>query len=60
MLAGYRTYIAIVLTLLGSFGVFEQIGVSKEEVAKFIDDVLVVVAGATALYLNWENHKKIK
>mgnify|MGYP001500572772 CR=1 FL=1 len=57
---GYRTYVSILLTVAGSFGLFERIGVTQEDVAKVIDLVVVAGAGIAALYLNWQNHKKMK
>lgn len=60
MLKGYRTYLAIVLSLLGSFGAFEKLGVTQEDVAQTVDLGLTFVAGVVALYLNWKNHQEMK
>lgn len=57
---GYRTYVSILLTVAGSFGFFERVGVTQEEVSKVIDLVVVAVAGVAALYFNWKNHKQMK
>lgn len=57
---GYRTYTSIVLVLLGSFGVLEKLGITQEEAAQFLDSVMVVVAGASALYFNYQNHKRMQ
>jgi hypothetical protein len=60
LMQGYRTYVSIILSLLGSFGFFEKTGLVKEEVADTIDAIMVAVFSATALYFNWKNHQKMK
>lgn len=60
IMQGYRTYVSIILSLLGAFGFFEKTGLAKEEVADTIDAVMVAVFGVTALYFNWKNHQKMK
>lgn len=57
---GYRTTLAILLSLLGGVGVFERLGVTQDEVAQFIDILFTAVFGLTALYLNRKNHLEMK
>ena len=59
ILQGYRTYTSIILMIIGWFGLFERLGVTREEVSKLIDDIMVVVFGVTAIYYNWKNHQKM-
>jgi len=56
---GYRTYISIVLSLLGAFGVFEKTGVTQADVASVLDTALALGSGMAALYYNYQNHKKM-
>lgn len=43
MLQGYRGFIGLALTLLGSLGFFEYLGVSKDEFSLFLDNIVQVV-----------------
>lgn len=56
---GYKTYLTILLSLLGSFGVFEKLGVTRDEVAEVLDLGFAFGFGVVSLYLNYLNHKKM-
>ena len=56
---GYRTYTMIILSILGGMGVFEKLGVTQEDVANSIDLAIQLGAGVFALWLNYQNHKKM-
>lgn len=60
IMQGYRTYVSIILSLLGAFDFFEKTGLVKEDVANFIDATMVVVFSGAALYMNWKNHREMK
>ncbi|EKE25552.1 MAG: hypothetical protein ACD_5C00121G0002 [uncultured bacterium] len=60
MFQGYKTWIGLVLTVLGTAGVFEKTGVSQEEVSQIID-VLVQLSGLViTAYGNYDAHKRLK
>lgn len=60
MLTGYRVYIGLLLSVLGSFGVFEKAGVTQEEAAKAVDVLVTLIGFGVATYFNWVNHKKMR
>ncbi len=57
---GLRVYTGIFLSLLGAFGVFQRLGVSQEQFAQFLDQVIAVIGGGVALYFNWKNHRAME
>lgn len=59
MLQGYKTWIGLVLTILGAVGIFEKLGVTKEEVSQIIDTVMQLVGLVLASYGNYKSHQKI-
>jgi len=60
MLQGYRTWIGLVLTILGAVGIFKKIGVTQEEVAQIVDAVIQLAGLVLAAYGNYKSHQKIK
>ena len=56
---GYKTYFGIVLTLLGTLGVFEKFGVSQEQVTQFMDLAIQLIGAGIALYGNYDAHRRL-
>lgn len=59
-MTGYRTLIAVVVSVLGGLGVFQTLGIAGEDVAKVLDLILSAIAGLVALYFNYKNHKELE
>lgn len=58
MLQGYKTWIGLVLTLLGFTGVYKY--VTEEQVAQLLDLASQIIGLALAIYGNYEAHKRLK
>lgn len=60
MLQGYKTWIGLVLTILGAVGIFGKIGITQEEVSQIIDVAMQLAGLVLASYGNFKAHQKIK
>lgn len=49
-MTGYKGWTGFAITLLGSFGVFEYMGVTQDEFSKFIDNIVQVVGFILAVW----------
>ena len=60
MLQGYKTWIGIVITLLGTLGVLENLGVTGEQVSNIADVVFQLIGLLVAAYGNYDAHKRLE
>jgi hypothetical protein len=58
MLQGYKTWIGIVLTLLGFTGVYEY--VTQDQVAQLLDLASQIIGLGLFIYGNYDAHKRLK
>lgn len=59
MLQGYKTWIGLVITILGAIGVFAKLGLTEDEVAKIIDAIVQLAGLILVAYGNYKSHQKI-
>lgn len=66
-LIGYRTHIAVVVSLLGGLGLLEQLGTTVadanalvEQVLKFLDLGIAIGFSVYALWRNHKNHQEME
>ncbi len=59
MLQGYKTWIGIALTLLGTLGVYDKLGIAQDQVAKLIELASQFVGLAITIYGNYDSHKRL-
>jgi len=57
MFTGYKTYIGLVISILGLFGLGDLI--TADQLGQVIDLVLQLVGTLIAIYGNFKAHKKI-
>lgn len=64
---GYRTHIAIIVSILGGLGVLEKLGLTVEatnqlveQILKFADLGIAIGSGVYALWLNHKNHVEME
>jgi hypothetical protein len=60
MLQGYKTWIGLIMTILGTLGLFEKLGVSQDQVSKIIDAGMQLFGLVYAAYGNWDAHRRLK
>lgn len=58
MLQGYKTWIGLVLTLLGFTGVYKY--VTQDQVAHLLDLASQIIGLGLAIYGNYDAHKRLK
>ena len=57
---GYKTWIGLILTMLGVFGVFEKIGISKDQINQILDGAVQLVGLIVTAYGNYDAHKRLQ
>lgn len=58
MLQGYKTWIGLILTLLGFTGMYKY--VTQDQVAQMLDLASQIIGLGIAIYGNYEVHKRLK
>ena len=56
---GYKTWAGLVLTLLGTLGAFDALGVTQESVSQIIDVAVQLVGLLIAAYGNYDAHRRL-
>jgi hypothetical protein len=60
MLEGYKAWIGIVLTVVGTFGVYEKLGISSEQATEIIETAFQFIGLLLTAYGNYDVHKRLK
>ena len=60
MLQGYRTWIGLAITLIGSLGVLDKIGMTGNEAGQLADVVFQLAGLVIAAYGNYQAHKRLE
>lgn len=58
MLSGYKTWIGIVITIVGMTGISKF--VTSDQLNEIVDLVAKLVGIGIAIYGNWDAHKRLK
>lgn len=56
---GARTYIGIIVTILGTIGIAEKVG-GTEQLNGLVDAIFQVIGIVLSLYGNYKSHQKIE
>ena len=59
MLQGYKTYIGLIITLLGVIGFYEKTGISSEQAGQILDSLFQIVGLLISAYGNYDVHKRL-
>lgn len=57
-LTGYRTWLGLAITIIGTFGLYEKLGLSKDDVSQIVDTAVTLAGLILAAYGNYQAHKK--
>lgn len=59
ILKGYKTWLGIALTLIGTLGIYENLGISQDQLAKLIESLAQFIGLAITIYGNYDSHKRL-